>query len=251
VLSELVLGAHDGFELACEYARDNHEFGHLAEDLGHTTAQMHRALREALPTVSEAVQGVYRPDDGAHAATLRTVVRTLRERAGAAVDATPLLASRAEGIEAVIAAVDGVDRLPPLQRVHGDFHLGQVLRSEVRGWAVLDFEGEPQAPAHERTRPDLALRDLAGMLRSIDYAAAVGGAHSPGWAKRAREGLVRGYRSEAESGSTGLDQSAADVLLRALELDKALYEVVYESRNRPAWLQIPLEAVDRLLSAHG
>ena len=248
VLSELVVGARDGFELACEYAREQREFGHLAEDLGRTTARMHRALREALPTLSEAVEGVYRPDAGGHAKTLRTVVRTLRARAAAAITATPLLSRRSEAIERLIGAVEGVDRMPPLQRVHGDFHLGQVLRSEVRGWAVLDFEGEPHAPAHERTRPDLALRDVAGMLRSFDYAAAVGGAHSPGWATRARDGLVRGYQAEAELGSTGLDQSSADVLLRALELDKALYEVVYESRNRPAWLQIPLEAVDRLLS---
>ena len=248
VLSELVLGARDGFELACEYAREQTEFTHLAEDLGRTTAQMHEALRRAMPTLSEAISGVYRPAAGAHADTLRTVVRSLRERAAAAIDASPLLAGRAEGIEAVIEAVESVEDLPVLQRVHGDYHLGQVLRSETRGWAVLDFEGEPQAPAHERVRPDLAVRDLAGMLRSLDYAAAVGGAHSPGWAVRARDALVRGYRAEADKSSVPLSARSGDVVLRALELDKALYEVVYESRNRPAWVQIPLEGVDRLLA---
>jgi maltokinase len=110
---------------------------------------------------------------------------------------------------------------------------------------VLDFEGEPSASEAERQRPDLALRDLAGMLRSIDYAAAVGGATDPGWADEARARLVAGYTG-GDRGATA--PAATPVLLRALELDKALYEVVYESRNRPTWVGIPLAAVDRLLA---
>jgi maltokinase len=127
--------------------------------------------------------------------------------------------------------------------VHGDYHLGQVLRSGNGRGYVLDFEGEPQAAAAEKTRPDLALRDVAGMLRSFDYAASVGGA-SKGWVRSARERLVAGY--EAESGAAA--DVAVHVLLRALELDKAMYEVVYESGHRPDWLPIPLEGVDRLLA---
>ncbi|MCU1432986.1 MAG: aminoglycoside phosphotransferase [Actinotalea sp.] len=231
VLSELVVGARDGFELACRYARDGLDFGNLAEDLGRTTAQMHAALRSAMPSQA--------PSTG--------VVAALRRRAAAAVAAAPVLEHRAAGIGAVITAVEQVGGLPPVQRVHGDYHLGQVLHSG-RGWYVLDFEGEPQASADERTRPDLALRDLAGMLRSLDYAAAVGRAASPEWSLAARERLVRGYEREAGSGPVDLRAGTATVLLRALELDKALYEVVYETRNRPTWVQIPLEGVDRLLA---
>lgn len=241
VLSELVVGAQDGFELACRMAGEGADFGDLAEDLGRTTAQMHHALRTALPVAPAEDSGA----DGPHVRAAEGVLATLRDRAAAAVAAAPVLAERAPAIDRVLAEVEHVRPLPPLQRVHGDFHLGQVLRSD-RGWAVLDFEGEPQAPTAERTRPDLALRDLAGMLRSIDYAAAVGGSTSPGWSAEARRRLVEGYHREDEGpGGAG---SATDVLLRALELDKALYEVVYESRNRPTWLPIPLAAVDRLLT---
>jgi maltokinase len=232
VLSELVVGAQDGFELACRHAAEGTSFAALAEDLGRTTAQMHTALREALPTGT------------ATGASADGVVAVLRSRASGAVAAAPVLADRTAAVEQLFAEVARLSGLPPLQRVHGDYHLGQVLHSADRGWSVLDFEGKSSASEAERTRPDLALRDLAGMLRSMDYAAAVGGATAPAWAREARERLVAGYL--AESGTT--DDATTEVLLRALELDKALYEVVYESRNRPAWVQIPLDGVDRLLT---
>ncbi|WP_024287760.1 hypothetical protein [Cellulomonas sp. KRMCY2] len=244
VLSELVPDAEDGFELACRCARDGVDFGALAHDLGRTTAQMHRALRTALPVRSDE-RGPRSPT--ARAAATHAVVATLRSRAAAAVEAAPVLLGRVPAIDRAFTAVERVEGLPPLQRVHGDYHLGQVLRSEARGWSVLDFEGEPQAAAAEKIRPDLALRDLAGMLRSIDYAAAVGHASSSQWAATARTQLVTGYHQEADQGPA-IDQDAAeDLLLAALELDKALYEVVYEFRNRPDWVAIPLDAVDRLL----
>ncbi|HQY33658.1 aminoglycoside phosphotransferase [Actinotalea sp.] len=237
VLSELVLGAQDGFELACRLAAQHTDLGDLALDLGRTTAQMHTALRTALPVPDADL-----PADAA------AVVAMLRSRAAAAEAVAPVLAERAAGIEAVLSAVGRVGALPPVQRVHGDYHLGQVLRAPDR-WAVLDFEGEPQATAAERARPDLALRDLAGMLRSVDYAAAVGGAR-PGWADLARARLVEGYREQlaTDDAATAVTAAAAGVLLRALELDKALYEVVYEVRNRPDWVDIPLGAVDHLLA---
>jgi len=128
--------------------------------------------------------------------------------------------------------------LPARQRVHGDLHLGQALRARGE-WFITDFEGEPLSTVAERIRPDLALRDVAGVLRSIDYAAAVGGATGD-WAETARAGLLAGY-----AGATG---DAPDVgLLDVLELDKALYECVYESRNRPQWAHIPAAALTRLL----
>ena len=123
-----------------------------------------------------------------------------------------------------------------MNQVSCDLHLGQVLRSHDT-WFIMDFEGEPLAPLAQRTRPDLALRDVAGLLRSIDYAAAVGGltgAAAADWTAAARAGLLRGYG--------GGDQT----LLRALELDKTLYEAVYESRNRPTWLPIPIAGLERL-----
>jgi maltokinase len=138
-----------------------------------------------------------------------------------------------------------------VQRVHGDLHLGQTLRS-VTGWVVLDFEGEPAKPLHERTALDSSLRDVAGMLRSFDYAA-----HSvvtpeqadenqnramQGWVQRNREAFLAGY-----AGAGGVSVAAGqDTVLHAYELDKAVYEVVYETHNRPGWVGIPLSAVQRL-----
>jgi maltokinase len=123
---------------------------------------------------------------------------------------------------------------------------------------VLDFEGEPQRPVSERVAPDLPLRDVAGMLRSLDYAAAVGQTTDPHWAGHAQLSFLEGYRQAGtEPGRPGgisaaggeLDVATAELLLRALTVDKALYEVVYEFRHRPAWMHIPLTAVERVLSS--
>ena len=140
---------------------------------------------------------------------------------------------------------------PALQRIHGDYHLGQVLDVPERGWVALDFEGEPLRPLAERVQPDLTARDVAGMLRSFDYAAgSVALAETPvdatAWAASCRAAFLDGYASVA-----GAPDADAVALTRALELDKALYEVVYEARNRPSWLPIPLGAVERLTTEEG
>ncbi|WP_421732815.1 maltokinase N-terminal cap-like domain-containing protein [Cellulomonas sp.] len=223
VLAAFVDAAEDGFELACAYAGRAETFAPLAAELGAITATMHVALVEAY--------GVAPSDDGPE-----EVARAVAARFSWALSAVPVLARFADGVAAVVAEVRALASAPPRQRVHGDLHLGQVLRSHDT-WFIMDFEGEPLAPLAQRTRPDLALRDVAGLLRSIDYAAAVGGltgADATAWTADARAGLLRGYG--------GGDQT----LLRSLELDKTLYEAVYESRNRPSWLPIPLAGLERL-----
>lgn len=240
VLSELVTDARDGFELACAYASQDSSFADLAADLGRTLASMHRALREALPT-GPPLEADWLLGD-------------LRRRAREACASSAPLGRRAAQIEVFLDGVadrlDREDAAPPLlQAIHGDMHLGQALYARGDGWKILDFEGEPLRPVAERTRPDLPLRDVAGIVRSFDYAAAVGGARSPRWTTTARTAFVEAYRREIgeDGGTAGLSDATTEALLRALVLDKALYEVVYESRNRPAWEPIPLTAVDRLL----
>ncbi|KQR10570.1 phosphotransferase [Cellulomonas sp. Leaf334] len=223
VLAAFVDSAEDGFELACAYAARGESFASAAADLGAITATMHTALVSAY--------GVDASDQGP-----QEVARAVAARFSWALSAVPALSRFADGVAEVVAEVRALPAAPPRQRVHGDLHLGQVLRSHGT-WFIMDFEGEPLAPLEQRTRPDLALRDLAGLLRSVDYAAAVGGltgSEAATWTADARDGLLRGYG--------GGDQT----LLRALELDKTLYEAVYESRNRPSWLPIPVAGLERL-----
>jgi maltose alpha-D-glucosyltransferase/alpha-amylase len=161
-------------------------------------------------------------------------------------DRTPL---RVEGPE--LTARSGFHKI----RIHGDYHLGQVLKTS-EGFAVTDFEGEPTRPLAERHLKHCALKDVAGMLRSFEYA--VDTAYQPGSGARAsamlhrrlRESLLDGYLTPAMAhGAVFLprDRHTIEAWIAFFELEKALYEVEYEINNRPAWTHIPLRGVLRLL----
>jgi maltose alpha-D-glucosyltransferase/alpha-amylase len=152
------------------------------------------------------------------------------------------LARIAPVISERLAAIDA--RGPArVSRIHGDYHLGQLLR--VRdGFVVVDFEGEPARPLWERRRPSSPLRDVAGMLRSLDYAART--AERSGQPSRFdAEGWLREARA-AFLGARDPSTAGPDALLAGFELEKACYELVYEARNRPGWTWLPLDALERL-----
>ena len=230
---EFLPGVQDAWRTALVAARGDTDFTARARVLGSATAQVHATLREAFGTQEVT------PERRA------TLVDRLRERHTAAVAAVPDLQEYADAVESVFAAA-ATAQWPPLQRIHGDYHLGQVLDVPDRGWVLVDFEGEPLRPLAERSLPDLALRDVAGMLRSFDYAAGSirqeGDLDRAGWARAARAAFLEGYVAE-----TGQDLADSAAVLAALELDKALYEVVYETRNRPSWVPIPVAAVRALV----
>jgi maltokinase len=250
MLQTFVPNASDGWRLATASVRDLYAEGDLhADEVGGDFAADSERLGAATASVHEDMAAVL-PTEPADGDWFGAVARQMGERLDAAIAVVPQLQEHAEGLRRVYAAVAGAREPVVRQRVHGDLHLGQVLRTAT-GWIVLDFEGEPARPLAERRQLDSPLRDVAGMLRSFDYAARHLLVEQPGdpqrdyraqeWATRNRAAFCAGY---AAASST--DPCGESPLLRAFEADKAVYECVYEARNRPQWLMIPLQSLARL-----
>ncbi len=212
--------------------------------LGQATAAVHTGLARVLG--SSELSG----------AELKALVADLTTRLDEAVTAAPPLQPFAREIAARYAELAAMTRPLPVQRIHGDLHLGQAMRV-TSGWRILDFEGEPGRPARERAAPLSPLKDVAGMLRSFDYAGrqlltgsdgARPGAEErvAAWAEHNQRAYCAGY---ADIGGLVIDDPAVHVPLNSFILDKAVYEVVYETRNRPDWVDVPLGAIRRLLEA--
>lgn len=241
--------ANDGWSLALASVRDLYGYAHQPEipasevggdfaaeshRLGIATARVHRELAAAFPTAT-----IDPPE-------IKRMAERLRARLDQTLLEVPALRGRDEVVHAAYDRLADIDHPITVQRVHGDYHLGQVMRTHTE-WVVLDFEGEPGQPLAERRALDSPLRDVAGMLRSFDYASRhllmdhpegrILEPRAAEWSARNRAAFLAGY---AEGGGRVSGDDAA--LLRALEYAKAVYEVGYESRNRPTWLPIPLAA---------
>ncbi|MBX6372238.1 MAG: phosphotransferase [Acidothermus sp.] len=252
LLQEYLRTGSDGWSLALTSVRDLFAEGDLhagevggdfaaeAERLGMATADVHLTLRRVLPTHI------------ANGAQVRQLAEGMRRRLDAALEVAPELGEYARTVREAFDEFAATVHELPLQRIHGDLHLGQVMRTE-RGWVLFDFEGEPGAPIDARSAPSSPLRDVAGMLRSFDYAAhylLAGQSVSPHlvyrateWSNRNRTAFCIGYAKVADR-----DPREEHATLRAFELDKAVYEVAYEKRNRPDWVSIPLRTLERLLT---
>ncbi|MGI5203498.1 maltokinase N-terminal cap-like domain-containing protein [Spirillospora sp. CA-108201] len=265
LLSEFLRTATDGWQLALTSVRDwfaqpetpgahpaftaddagaaGGDFAAEAERLGAATAQVHRDLAVAFGAVQAPPE------------LLREMVFAMHGQLDQVSAAVPQLRPYAPAIREVFDRVAAEAAPLPVQRVHGDYHLGQVLRTDS-GWTLLDFEGEPARTPAERRAPAHPLRDVAGMLRSFEYAARfllaregdlppraaeVLELRAQAWAERNRAAFCAGYAAAG-----GPDPAAHAMLVRALEFDKAVYEIRYEARNRPSWLPVPLRSLARL-----
>ena len=202
------------------------------------TAAARRALADGMAAHAAAVFARIERDAGRLPPALAARLRSLLAASGRLADRFARLAT----IPATAADI----------RVHGDYHLGQVLVGEAdERVLVIDFEGEPGRPLEERRAVWSAAKDVAGMCRSFDYlvrqAAKAGGPpHDQAAVARLEGCFIAAYRAAAAGGAWWPATPAeAAGLLEAFRLDKAVYELAYEFDNRPDWIDVPLAAVEQ------
>ncbi|MCZ4500048.1 MAG: hypothetical protein JWQ74_2603 [Marmoricola sp.] len=256
MIQQFLRTASDGWDLALASVRNlvmnaelfaeeaGGDFAAEAYRLGSSLAEIHVVLADAFGTF---------PFDGAAAAS------AMQARLGEAAALVPEVAALQTSLATAFAPVAGITG-QPAQRIHSDLHLGQTLRTSL-GWKLVDFEGEPARPLADRRLPDTPWRDVAGMIRSFDYAAstvtrdlgsdadeaAEVGYRAAAWTAHTTAAFLAGYTEQRGTGMTDVES----VLLRAYVADKAVYEVLYEARNRPTWLGIPLTALAGIAEVPG
>jgi maltokinase len=252
MLQEFLPNSAEGWQMATTSVRDlmaeadlhadevGGDFAAEAHRLGEVVADVHADLARALGTDTVEPDGVAQAAEG------------MRRRLVAVAADVPELQPYVPHIRTVFDRLASESGPVLVQRIHGDLHLGQVLRT-LHGWVLIDFEGEPATELARRLERMSPVRDIAGVLRSFDYAAfhqLAGQDPDPQlsyrateWSTRNREAFCDGYASVRP------DPREQPLLLHALELDKAVYEVAYEARNRPNWLPIPLASISRIADA--
>ncbi|MBA3891032.1 MAG: hypothetical protein H0X64_10920 [Gemmatimonadaceae bacterium] len=284
MLQELVAGATGAWEYTLttgrayfDASRDStpeNAFEADAAQLGRVTRTMHDALArdDSSPSFApEAAEEEELQDWAQRAEQQIEAAIDLLERQLAAgrirrdrvEEAKVVVRRREHYIDLIEEIVEHVDEdAGQCIRHHGDYHLGQVLRTAAGEFMIIDFEGEPARPLAERRRKHSPLRDVAGMLRSFSYAAATlagdarngSGGTDPGtvevrtgrWERDARDAFLAGYFGNAAAGYLPQEPANARRLLALFEIEKVFYELAYELNNRPEWIGIPLRGIARL-----
>jgi maltose alpha-D-glucosyltransferase/alpha-amylase len=250
------------------------ELAEAIELLGQRTAQLHLALAQPiddrafkpLPLTIERIRQLQQRV----LEKTTTTLEILRQSESPGPDVRALLAAigqRAKNLQERVLSwqpeeIDGV-----MTRIHGDYHLGQVLRTKENDWLIIDFEGEPLRPIAERQIKDSPLRDVAGMLRSFAYARLVAQGNEPekdpertrpegndglpsaesAWQQVMAQFLQRYFSILQGQKVVPSDPHHLQRLLELYELEKTLYEIEYELKSRPQWLWIPVTGLWQFL----
>jgi maltose alpha-D-glucosyltransferase/alpha-amylase len=260
VVQELVEGARDGWEWMLEQltafygqaarAGRSPSAAHVA-DLGAPALAALRRLGEQTAALHRALASDTRDPAFAPAPITASDVQTWSAGIRAQLAAARAVLGDDRTLAEVPDAAVGLDSLLGRHKIrhHGDFHLGQTLYRPGAGeFVIIDFEGEPIRPLEERRRKHAAVRDAAGLLRSLDYAAVVarrdGGdelaAWGDAWTAEAERAYLAGYRATlADASFLPATERGFLAALAAFELEKAAYEVVYEANHRPDWIGVP------------
>lgn len=282
MLQRLVPGVRDAWVLALEAAgafldapADNptDPFATEMRELGRVTRALHEALASLEgPAFTERVASGTDVDDwtGRVRDMLRDSTELLADaRAGGRLSgadapvADEVLRRKGALLGDLDALAESVGEHPGSSiRIHGDYHLGQVLKGADGRFMLIDFEGEPARLLAERRAPASALRDVAGMLRSFAYAAAAAATKAGGvgfnptveirsarWERGVRESFLVGYLERGEAAFLPPSNEAVQSLLMLFEMEKVFYELAYELNNRPDWAWIPLRGIGKMLGS--
>ena len=267
MLQEMVVSPANGWRWALDHLAGSSRGRTRAVEgiggLGTLTRAMHTALASRPEVPGFPSRSAAAPDLIAwHARATQQLEAALDALHGAAQKRLLAVAPALRGgLDAILGA--GASRVT---RIHGDYHLGQVLRT-ARGFKVIDFEGEPARPLNERRRKSSPLRDVAGMIRSIDYASFTAVRHlaearpaaeprmlqlAEAWRQRAVDGFRAAYRKTMRGcAAYPANKKQAREMVAFFTLEKAIYEVSYELANRPGWADIPLKGVLGILGRFG
>jgi trehalose synthase-fused probable maltokinase len=239
-------------EVSVEFATE------VAEELGALTAGLHAALGSSRGIAEFEPRSATRDELRAWARNAaRQLIRAVDVTSG---EAASTLHELAAPIAAELTVFEALPTTPLLTRVHGDYHLGQILIASD-GYRIVDFEGEPLRTLADRRAHGSPLRDVASMLRSLDHVGRSAGRRAvtrnggplqapgldlDGWLRRSRERFLDAYRTGLrDAGSPILADPA---LIRAFEIDKEVYEFIYASTYLPSWLWAPTEGMRGLFA---
>jgi maltose alpha-D-glucosyltransferase/alpha-amylase len=245
----------------------------LVRTLGVRTAELHAELARTTGDAAFDPEPIAPADVAAWTQRVRRGGEAALDRLARRLNELPdSMRAQAEDMlgrrDAILARIDrhAADRSAARKtRVHGDYHLGQVLVAQ-NDFIIVDFEGEPTRTLAERREKQSPLKDVAGMLRSFDYAMHVALEHADGdrqemrsarersgqeWQAAARRMFLDGYEEVAAAAGLALPRAEAKGLLELFLIEKALYELAYEIDHRPDWVRVPLRGLAEILAGAG